>query len=287
MSAKGAARTTKRVKEPTAPRSVLRGLINSLLALTAVSLMGFDDPVQEPAKYLEQVMAASKENSRKSANWLGREDIRQYLTRKGHRRLLRWTTYEASKVEGENYYKVIAEGGKPLSKSAQKREQEKLDGEAKWRRNTPPGERGRPSAKGRYSISLSQIIAFHQIRFSGEDTINGRTYRIIDTRLRDFAPHPHDPDDLALAGDATIWVDKETNLIVMQELRFKRQWLNWDIGSYVRYDMFWNGEVMLIKRIFVRLDGLMQENEQIYSNYRKFGSEANIKFEGFETPPPD
>jgi hypothetical protein len=261
----------------------------SLLALIAVSLPCFADPSIEPAKYLEQVNAASKENSRKSANWLGREDIREYLTAKGHRRLLRWVTYEASKVEGENYYKVTARNGKPLSKSDQRREQEKLDLEAAYRRANPPGARHSPIVTNRYSISLRQIIAFHQLQYSGEDTINGRTYLIVDTRLRDFAPQPQEPDDLALAGDATLWVDKETNLIVMQELRFKRTWRTWDPGSFVRYDMRWNGEVMLIQRIFVRHEGLLGESEQLYSEYRKFGSEANIKFDVTEPQqqPPD
>lgn len=242
-------------------------------------------PVQDvsPTALLRQSLAASTENARKSANWLGREDIKRYqLKRK--RRLISWVTYEASKVEGENYYRLIARDGKPLSKEAQAREQSKLDREAAYRRATPLRERTR-TADNRFSMSIAQILEHHDLQYSGEDTVNGRKIWIIDTRLRDSAPLPAKRGDMALAGNTTLWIDQETKLVAMQELRVTRDWDQWRPGSLVRYELFWNGEVMLVSRILIHLPFAGLENEQTYSEYRKFGAESNVTFESDTIPP--
>ncbi len=237
-----------------------------------------------PAKLLEQVVAASRENGRRAVNWLAREDIKRYDLRR-KRRLMSWLTFEASKVEGENYYRLVGRNGKPLSNEEARREQLKLDREAAYRKSTPPGKRNR-SIERRFSLSIPQIIQHHSLQYSGEDTIGGRKIWIIDTRLQDDAPVPTTRDEMALSGNATLWIDQETKLVCMQEVRMTRAWENWYPGSYVRYEMFWNGEVMLVKRIQSRVDGVHQENDQTYTDYRKFGSEANLKFEPSDAMPP-
>ena len=50
----------------------------------------------------------------------------------------------------------------------------------------------------------------------------------------------------------------------MQELRVRRSWMSWGPGSFVRYELFWNGEVMLVKRICTRLEGpIRRETDQV------------------------
>ena len=238
-----------------------------------------------PADLLRQALAASKENARKSANWLGREDIKRYQLRR-KRRLISWVTYEASKVEGENYYRLIARDGKPLSKAEHAREQAKLDREAAYRRTTPLHQRTR-TADNRFSMSIAQILEHHDLQYSGEDTVNGRKIWIVDTRVRDAAPMPAKRDDMALAGNTTLWIDQQTKLVVMQELRVTRNWDQWRPGSLVRYELFWNGEVMLVSRILIHLPFAGLENVQTYSEYRKFGAESNVTFESDTSPPPE
>lgn len=252
-----------------------------VLAFTFL-LMSLPETAPEPADLLRTAFAASKENSRRSANWLAKEDIKRFQLRR-KRKLISWVTYEASRVEGENYYRLIARNGKPLSKEAERQEQAKLEREAAYRRATPPAARNRRS-DSRFSMAIPHILEHHDLQYSGEDTVNGRKIWIVDTKLRDGAPPPRKRDEMALAGDTTLWIDQETNLVTMQELRVKRGWEQWAPGSFVRYELFWNGEVMLVRRILVHLPAAGTDSEQAYSDYRRFGAESNLTFDNSNPP---
>jgi hypothetical protein len=250
-----------------------------VLWLTAAIAFAGDDPVAQapvdPAKLLAEVIGASKENSRRSINWLGQEDIRRYDLRRKRKRVS-WVTYEASKVEGENYYRVVRRNGKPLPKEEARREQLKLERTAALRRS---GEKKDRIPDNRFSMSLRHVIDHHELKYVGADTYGGRKIWIIDTRIYHVAPLPSGPGDIALAGDGTFWVDQETKLLLMQEIRVTREWERWNPGSLVRYELEWNGEVMLPRRILVRNETAASESEQLYSDYRKFGSDSTIRFD--------
>lgn len=231
---------------------------------------------------LRETLLAGKRNTARAVNWLSREDIRRYNSTKG-RKLLQWETYEASMVEGSNYYRLVARNGKLLKKQERDEERKKLEREAARRRMMPGKTR---SVGERYSMSIQALLDHHEIKYSGEDvTPDGRKYWIIDTRLHDLAPLPAGPGDMALSGDATLWIDQETKLLLRQELRVTRVWRAWLPGSLVFYEMLWNGEVMLVKRISLTLAGqVSRETDQVYSNYRKFASSSDIRFEPSEIP---
>lgn len=239
---------------------------------------------EDPAALIERAIERGLQNKAKSANWLGREDIKRYEIAKngGKRKLASWVTYEASKLEGQNYYRVIARDGKPLSAKDSAKEQARMDAEAE-RRRTHPAERGKDSTARRYSISLPQLLAFHTLRYAGTAEAHGRRVDIVEAALRPSAPQPRVSDDLALAGDLTIWVDRETGLVMMQELRVTRHWGNYAPGSLVRYDLEWNGQVMVPAKISITLG--RNYIEQVYTNYRHFGSEAVIQFDTPSTAP--
>ena len=133
-------------------------------------------------------------------------------------------------------------------------------------------------------MSIQSLLDHHELKYSGEDvTPEGRKYWIVDTRLQDLAPFPERRNDMALAGDVTLWIDQENKLLLRQELRVTRAWQAWLPGSLVFYEMLWNGEVMLVKRIATRLEGpIRRETDQVYSNYRKFASKSDIRFEPSE-----
>jgi hypothetical protein len=120
----------------------------------------------------------------------------------------------------------------------------------------------------------------------GEDsTPEGRKYWILDTRLSPGAPLPTGRADMMLTGDATVWIDRETRLILKQELRVTRPGGGWVEGTQVSYESFWNGEVMLVQRIQILYAGLARgETSQDYSGYRKFASSSEIRFETGEVP---
>ncbi|BDC53096.1 hypothetical protein F183_A54110 [Bryobacterales bacterium F-183] len=232
---------------------------------------------EDPKTLVERAIEKGLQNRAKSANWLGREDIKRYaLDKKNVSRMTAWITYEASKLEGENYYRVIARDGKPLSKKETAKEQQRMDAEAERRRHRPR-ERAKDSNAKRFSVSLQQLLVFHTLRYTGEETVRGRKIWMVEAGLRDSAPQPNEPDDLALAGDLTLWIDQETGLVSMQELRVTRDWGSYSPGSMVRYDMDWNGTVMLPTRIMVQL--ARSRTEQVYTEYRQFGAEAVIQFD--------
>lgn len=239
---------------------------------------------EDPKTLVERAIESGLRNRSKSANWLGREDIKRYTLAKGgdRRKLESWVTYEASKLEGQNYYKVIARDGKPLSPKDAAKEQQRMDAEA-LRRRTHPAQRGSDSTAKRFSISLQQLLAFHALQLKGEDTVHGRKVWIVEAELRSFAPHPRQPDDLALIGDLTLWIDQETGLVSMQELRVTREWGNYTPGSMIRYDLDWNGEVMVPSKISIAMG--RRYIEQVYTNYRHFGADAVIQFDTGTTAP--
>jgi len=250
-----------------------------VLWLTFAMAQGGGDPAAQgpvdPARLLLEVIDASKENSRRSVNWLGQEDIRRYDLRRRRKRVS-WVTYEASKVEGENYYRVVRRNGKPLSKEEARREQSKLERTASRRRS---GKKKDDVSDTRFSMSLRHVVDHHELKYVGADTYGGRKIWIIDSKIYFAAPLPSGPGDIALAGDGTFWVDQETRLLLMQEIRVTREWERWNPGALVRYELEWNGEVMLPRRILVRNETAASESEQIYSNYRKFGSDSTIQFD--------
>lgn len=241
--------------------------------------------VEDPKLLVERAIENGARNRVKSANWLGREDIKRYIAGKsggGARKMTSWVTYEASKLEGQNYYKVIARNGKPLSKKEAAKEQARMDAEAE-RRRLHPNQRGKDSTAKRFSISLQQLLVFHKLEYKGEETVRGRKVWMVDAVLRSYAPQPSQPDDLALAGDLTLWIDRESGAVSMQELRVTREWGNYTPGSMIRYDLDWNGEVMLPSRIAITMGRAYIE--QVYTNYRHFGADAVIQFDTEATAP--
>jgi hypothetical protein len=240
---------------------------------------------EDPKLLVERAIESGLGNRAKSANWLGREDIKRYALDKrsgGRRKMESWVTYEASKLEGQNYYKVIARDGKPLSPKDAAKEQQRMDAEA-VRRRTHPAQRGNDSTAKRFSISLQQLLVFHALQWKGQDTVHGRKISIVEAELRSFAPRPRRPDDLALIGDLTLWIDQETGLVCMQELRVTREWGNYTPGSMIRYDLDWNGEVMLPSKISITMGS--HYVEQVYTSYHHFGADAVIQFDTGTTAP--
>jgi hypothetical protein len=249
------------------------------LASVVLFVAGESNP--SPARLLEEAIAAGKLNSKLAVNWLAQEDIRRYDLRRKRRRTS-WVTYEAFKLEGENYYRLVARDGKPLSPKEARAEQLKMEREAALRK---AGGHRAATPDRRFSMSIHHILDHHELKLTGNDVSpDGRKIWIIDTKLYFVAPLPDGHSDMALGGDTTLWIDQETKLVLMQELRFTREWENWGPGSLVRYEMVWNGEVMLPHRIVSRVESRLSENEQVYTKYRKFGADATVTFE-FSTPP--
>lgn len=261
--------------------------MGSFIFLTAL-LLGSEDP----AELIRVSMEAGKSNTVKAANWLSREDIRRFDPQRKSK-LVSWQTYEASIVEGQNYYRLTARNGKPLKKAEREDEQDKLDREAERRRKmarvrTAVATGMKSISMGsRYSLSLEHLIWHHDIQLAGENTTpEGREYWVVDTRLQPSAPLPKERNDMALAGNVTLWIDKETHLLLRRELRVTRVWGDWGPGSSVLFEMFWNGDVMLVKRIATRIGfgARLRDTEQTYSNFKKFGAETEIKFDAVEIP---
>ena len=249
--------------------------ISAALYLTVVAC-------PDPAALLRETIELSKANAQKSVNWLAREDIKRTDPNKSNK-LVSWETYEASRVEGENYYRLVARSGKPLNRAEVQRERLKLERESEYRRTTPVGQRAPRTASNRYSMSIRHLLDHHELQCSGEDvTPEGRKYWIIDTRVGSDAPGSKGRGDMSLTGDVTLWIDQETKLAWRQELRVTRSG-GWAEGSQIVYEMFWNGEVMLVGKIHLRIVGPGGRNtEQVYSSYRKFASSSDIKFEAQE-----
>jgi len=252
-----------------------------LLVLLAASLCH----AAEPLDLLKQAQTAAREQLKLTARYLGREDIREYEVKpNGHKTLRRWTTYEASVMEGAPYYRLVAIKGKPLSKAQEQMQEAAMAHELQYRRRTPHSERRNRS---RYSASIQHVIEHHDLELLGEEQMGGRKTWVIQSHLRPAAPFPAKFEDLMLSGDARLWIDQETGVLVRWRLNVTRSWNSWHAGSTdEKISMVLahheGKPIFVVKEMSARVPlekGSARLTVQSFSEYKRFEADSFITFE--------
>ena len=256
---------------------------SATLLLAALFASGAEP--EDARKLIRIAQSAEREQFRLAARFLGQEDIRVFEVKQNGRRTLRkWTTYEASILEGSPYYRLMAINGKPLSKKLEAEQDRLMAHEMEYRRKTPPA--GRHSTD-RYSTNLQQLIDYHDLTNEGEQILDGRPTWLISTRLKSGAPMPTKNEDLLLASDSSYRIDQETGAILRWRLVMKRDLHSWAIGSIdektvMLLSVAGGKPVFVPKQMSARVpqeDGTFRETVQSFSNYKRFEADSLITFE--------
>ena len=214
----------------------------------------------DPRTLLEKAIRVEKENLLERSRYFAREEIKVARIEGGRRKQLSWNTYEAMMVDGRVRYRGVARNGKQLK-------DQKLQPEGK-----------------RFGLKLAQVLAHHDVTLVGSEVIDGRKAWHVKTRLPEAAPLPQGKEDLALLGPLDLWLDEATGQERQMRLSVERPKGPWTVGTTLetwstRVDKLFVGARALVRR---PVGKAVVETDQVYSNYKRFSSEAVVTF----TPEP-
>jgi len=224
----------------------------TLIALACATAAGQGSPTAPGL--LQRMLELKKQNLAERSRYFAREDIRVVREKDGQRTPRSWNTYEAAVLDGRIRYKLVARNGKPLAAKSQKLQ--------------PEG--------ARYEVQWEQVLAHHNLRLLGTESIGGRAAWHVAARLKPSAPRPVVRQDMALAGSWDIWIDQATGQESRTRLLVERDWLAFTAGSTLETESTLQGALFLPARSVVRRRDQSQiiETEQMLTGYRRFSSES-------------
>lgn len=252
----------------------------SICLLSCAGLLA-QSGVPDAKHLIEESIQAEAANQMAAASWLGREDIRHYTVAGRKKKLVGWQTYESSILEGRPYYRKIAIDGKPLSQRQAEGENQRMDAELQYRRITPP--KDQVANDRRLGFGLKPTLLSHEWKMLRGEEVGGRKVWVVAGTLRPDASAPAARSDGGLSSDFLAWLDQQTKLTVREELTVRNAWMSLRPGGTVILEFDFSHGLRLVSRILLRgapnEKGRFTETEQLYSGYKKFGSESHLILE--------
>jgi hypothetical protein len=200
-------------------------------------------------------------------------------------------TWEVSVLEGSEYKKLIRRDGKPLSKQEQAAEEQKFEAEKIRRKQEPPSEREKRVSKYQkerqqdHAMMREMATAF-AFRLVGEETIDGHSTYVLDaTPKPGYVPHSRETKVLT-GMRGRLWVDKEQYQWVKVEAEVMHPVSFYAVASVGPGTKFFLEQapvgdgVWLPKHFAVKVNASVfwiarnSSEDDVYSNYRRVGSEA-------------
>jgi hypothetical protein len=222
-------------------------------------------------------------------------EVLKHLDKNGNVKSTEIKTSDISFYYGEEYSKLIMIDDKPLSEKEQKKEDEKLEKFlAKYRKESEEGRQKRDDkekkdrAEGR--AFLRDVVNAYDFRIAGEEELEGvDTWVIEATPRQDFKPtQPH--ADILKKIKGKMWIDKkEYNWVRVEAeatdtISFGLFLVRVHPGSRFNFQqLHLNNEVWLMRRFYLNggarialLKNEAIEQEDVFSNYKKFSSAVKI-----------
>jgi hypothetical protein len=214
-------------------------------------------------------------------------------------------TYDVNYYFGEVYPKLIQIDDKPLSEKEQKKEDEKLEKFLDKRRNESEEDRQKRLDKDKKEREESRafvrdVINAYDFRMVGDDKISGSDTWVIEAIPRaDFKPtQPH--ADMLKKIKGRIWIEKKDYNWVKVEaeatdtISFGLFLFRIHPGShFVLETAHINNEFWALQRLYINgsarialLKNEIAEQEDVFSNYKKFSSTITI-LPGMKEVPPE
>ena len=216
-------------------------------------------------------------------------------------------TYEITFLYDEPYRKLIARDDKPLSSEDQSKEEAKLEKVMAARKAESPAQRLKRLSKlqqrrERQHTLVREIPEAYNLRLAGEERVHGHDCWVVEgTPRAEFRPETAEMRLLSklkiklwIAKADYAWVRATADLI--DSVTYGLFLARLDKGSHMEFEQAWvNNEVWLPSRQFVSYSGRLGlfgtggQQENTFSNYRRFQTEAHIvDIPGKPTdPPPD
>ena len=213
-------------------------------------------------------------------------------------------TYDVNYYFGEFYPKLIQIDDKPLSEKEQKKEDEKLEKFLDKRRNESEEDRQKRLDKDKKEREESRafvrdVINAYDFRMVGDDKVSGSDTWVIEAIPRgDFKPtQPH--ADMLKKIKGRIWIEKKDYNWVKVEaeatdtISFGLFLFRIHPGShFVLETAHINNEFWALQRLYINgsarialLKNEIAEQEDVFSNYKKFSSTITILPGVKEVPP--
>jgi hypothetical protein len=219
----------------------------------------------------------------------------KHLDKHGNVKSTEIKTFDINFYFGEFYSRLVQIDDKPLSEKEQKREDEKLEKFLAKRRNEDEEERRKRADKEKKDREegrafVRDVVNAYDFRMVGDDQVSGEDVWVIEaTPRKDFKPtQPH--ADILKKIKGRMWIEKKDYNWVKVEaeaidtISFGLFLFRIHPGShFVLETTHVNNEVWALKRLYIHgsarialLKNESAEQEDVFSNYKKFSSTVTI-----------
>ncbi|MGC2695487.1 MAG: hypothetical protein WA738_06820 [Candidatus Angelobacter sp.] len=253
-------------------------------------------PTTDAKEIVRRAIAADHKTVELARNYTCQQrEVSKELDKHGNVKSTEIKTYDISFYYGEEYSRLIMIDDKPLSEKAQKKEDEKLEKFLAKYRNESEEERQRRQDKEKRKREenrdfVPDIINAYDFTIAGQEALEGADTWVIEaTPRKDFKPtHPH--GDILKKIKGKLWIDKkEYNWVrveaeAIDTISFGLFLFRIHPGSHFNFQqLHLNNEVWLVRRFYINggarialLKNAAIEQEDVFSNYKKFSSSVTI-----------
>lgn len=222
-------------------------------------------------------------------------EVEKHLDSHGQVKSVDIKTWDITVLYGEPYSRLIEKNDRPLSAEDEKKEQEKVDKFISKRKGESEEEQQKRQAKQKKEREegrafLRDVANAYDFRIIGEEPVDGRDAWVLEaTPRKDF--HPTQPHaDILPKIKGKLWIDKQDYNWVKAEaeaidtISFGLFLARVHKGSHFSFEQVrLNNEVWLLRRFYVNASARLLlfknegvEQEDIFSNYKKFSSATRI-----------
>jgi hypothetical protein len=262
-------------------------------------------PTNDPKEIVRRSMEIDRRTLDLARNYTCQQrEVIEHLDKEGNVKSTEVKTYDIGFYYGEEYSRLIMKDDKPLDEKEKRKEDEKLEKFLAKYRNESPEERQKRADKEKkerqenraYRLDVANAYDFSIV---GEEELEGvNTWVIEATPRKNFKPtQPH--ADILKKIKGKMWIDKkEYNWIRVEAeatdtISFGLFLFRIHPGSRFNFQqMHLNDEVWLLRRLYINGGARIAlfkneaiEQEDTFSNYRKFSSTFTILPGMREVPP--
>lgn len=231
-------------------------------------------------------------------------EVIKHLDKHGNVKSTEIKTYDVNFYFGESYEKLVQINDKPLTEKEQKKEDEKLEKFLAKHRDESPGQREKRLEKQKKEREegrafVHDVVNAYDFRLVGNDQVSGEDTWVIEAVPRqDFKPtQPH--ADILKKIKGRIWIEKKdynwakVEAEATDTISFGFFLFRIHPGSrFVLETAHINNELWALHRLYINgsarialLKNETAEQEDVFSNYKKFSSTVTILPGVKEIPP--
>src|SRR5215472_8718184 len=273
---------------------------------TKVSIASQLPPTNDPKEIIRRSVETDHHNWDLAQNYTCQQrEVEKQKGKHGEVKSTEIRTFDVNFYYGDEYSRLVAKNDKPLSAEDKKKEDDKLEKFLAKRRDRSEEEQQKAWAKRKKQREegrafLHDVVNAYDFKLVGEEKVDGEDAWVIEaTPRKDF--HPTQPHGEILSKiKGKVWIEKKDyNWVKVEAENFDTISFGLFLarihpGSHFALEQtHLNDEVWLPRRFHVNggirialLKNLNGEQEDTFTNYRKFSTTTRI-LPGFQEVPPD